>query len=302
MFSQARGASAAHVEKGAALAEWLSLADAIEGAPGHVVILPSCGDATLTGMPYSAEAGFLGRVPGELGRVFLLPHVKPPHRRAEASHIESLMTSWGIATRTIPVLWEGQGDVLDAGPVPGVSPEAGMRRSVCTSGVGPHARTSPEAYAHVAPYLPGPSIHVRFRADPWFHGNTFLGFFSGSSGRIGVICEDALLPGESARLRAFLPDVRFVVITATESLRYGTNALQVKDRVIAPRGVPDVIRAAWDELGLTVVELDLPVLFGRGGGAAVCLTNRLDLPIDDVPRASRYENVRAGLRAQLETA
>lgn len=308
VFSQQAGAGARPIERGAALAEWLSLADAIQSAPAEVVVLPFTDDNALTGMPYTAEGGFLGRLPGSSERVFLLPNVKPEHRRKEAVLIDALMTSWGIATRTLPVLWEGQGDVLDAGTDVALGP-AGGRRFVCTSGEGPHARTSPAAYQHVAPFLPGRSVHVRFRADPWFHGNTFLGFFFGSPAgappnvkTVAVVCEEALLPGEAARLRAFLPDVRFVVITAAESLRYGTNALQVKDRVLAPRGVPDVIRRAWDELGLTVVELDLPLLFGRGGGAAVCMTNRLDLHVDDVPRASRYENVRASLRAVWETA
>jgi N-dimethylarginine dimethylaminohydrolase len=276
------------VAAGAALREWLSLADAIASAPADIAVLPfDEEDASLTGMPYTAEAGFLGRAAHE--PVFLLPNVKPPHRRGEAARLERLMAAWGITTRTIPVLWEGQGDVLAVGD----------GRFVCTSGEGSHARTSPEAYEHVAPFLPGPSLHLRFRAEPWFHGNTFLGIYGGRGGRIAIVCEEALLPGEPARLRAFLPDVRFVVIRAEESLRYATNALQVQDRVLAPRGVPAIVRDAWRELGLDVEELDLPVLFGRGGGGAVCMTNRLDLSLEAVPEPSRFQTMRPHLLAAL---
>ena len=43
---------------------------------------------------------------------------------------------------------------------------------------------------------------------------------------------------------------------------------------------------AWRGLGLTVRFLALPALFGKGGGAAVCLTNRLwGLDVDAVPAA-----------------
>lgn len=272
VFSQRAGAP---IAEGEALREWLGLADAITVAGARVVVLPF-DEPSLTGMPYTAEAGLLGA-----GRVFLLPNVKPAHRRGEAALIARLMASWGIETRAVPVPWEGQGDVIDVGG-----------RLVCTSGEGPHSRTSAEAYAHVAPFI-GPSLHLRFRADPWFHGNTFLGFFRGARESVVVVCEQALLYGELARLRAFVPDARFVTIGIDESLRYGTNALQVGRRIFAPKGAP--LLALWSQLDLEVTELELPALFGSGGGAAVCLTNRLALAIDDVPLASRYESVRPTL-------
>lgn len=297
----------APVVPGAALREWLTLADAIHAAGGHIVVLPS-DDASLTGMPYTAEAGLLGEQPAldagggvvDSGPVFLLPNVRPAHRRGEAPLIARLMTSWGIKSLAVPVPWEGQGDVID---VSGSPVQRGRRgRFVCTSGEGPHARSSPEAYAHVAPFLAGESLHLRFRADPWFHGNTFLAFFRGARENVVVVCEQALLDGELLRLRSFVPDARFVAISVDDSLRYGTNALQIGARVLAPAGAPPALLALWSQLGLEVVPLELPALFGRGGGAAVCLSNRLAAAIEDVPVGSHYQSVRAALLASCQAS
>lgn len=298
VFSQSSGETHPTIPAGAALREWLRLADAMVEAGARIAVLPSTDDPTLTGMPYTAEAGHLGR--DARGPLFLLPRVKPPHRRAEAAVIEALLTSWGLRTWTPPVLWEGQGDVLDVGD----------GRLICTSGVGSHARTAEEAYDHVAPLLPGTSLHLRFHAEPWFHGNTFLGFFhrpqqragSGGPSVVALVCDEALLPGEREHLCAFLPDVQLVTLTRADSLRYATNALQVGSTILAPVGVPLHVEDAWRALGLRVRHLELPVLFGRGGGAAVCMTNRLALSPDDVPGSSMYDAVRDRLQAQAGRA
>lgn len=310
VFSQ-QGSSPAQssgIARGAALAEWLALADALVDAGADVVVMPfDDDDASLTGMPYTAEAGFVGRArtgPDARGApLWLLPTMKPAHRQHEPAHVARFAESCGIATRTVPVTWEGQGDVLivdGAGGAP--------RRFVCTSGQGTHARTSPEAYSHVARYLPGPSLHLRFAAEPWFHGNTFLGFYCARDDDgavvdvVGLVCDDALLSGESSRLRAFLPDVRFVTLSRDDSLRYATNALQVGRRVLAPPGVPRHVHDVWRGLGLDVVEIALPTMFGRGGGAAVCMTNKLDVDLARVPQHLHYRAARAGLLARLARA
>jgi N-dimethylarginine dimethylaminohydrolase len=292
VFSQA-SAGASTVARGAALREWLTLADAV-AARAPVLVVPFTDDATLTGMPYTAEAGLLVHHGGR--PLFLLPNVKPPHRKGEAAHIARTVTSWGWPTRDTPVLWEGQGDVLEV-------PTASGAGLVCTSGDGPWARSSEAAYDVVAPLLGRPSMHLRFRGDPWFHGNTFLASFHGARERVVMVCEEALLPGGMDALVRFAGGARVVVITRQESLTYGTNALQIGDTLLAPRGVADVFSSTWRALGLTTVEIELPTLFARGGGAGVCMTNRMrlgDLELAGLPPSARYENVRASLVASLE--
>jgi N-dimethylarginine dimethylaminohydrolase len=116
-----------------------------------------------------------------------------------------------------------------------------------------------------------------------------------------VVCPEALLEGELARLRAFLGETPVVEISPEESLGYATNALQVNGAVIAPSGVCASVRALWASLGLEVVELGLETMFRRGGGAAVCMTSRLwGLSPEEVPPQARYAAQAASLRAALD--
>lgn len=249
-----------------AMADWLSIARHIEQAGGRVIVMPPAANANLTGLPYTAEAGaFFRDADGAPG--FLLSNMTPEHRRPEPTYLAGFMAALGWHTRAVPVRWEGQGDAL----------RIDERRIVHTYGVGPTARTSADAYPEVAALLSPSHLQVRYRADPWFHGNTFLGSFRSKTGEhVVVLHPGALEPEQLERLLAFLGGVPVVRIDAESSRNYATNALQVHDTVIAPSGLGETIYAVWRDLGLEVVTLDLPALFRSGGGAAVCLTNRLD--------------------------
>jgi N-dimethylarginine dimethylaminohydrolase len=278
-------AGATNADLGAqAIRDWLAVADAIVRAGGDVAVVPAPEDASLTGLPYVAEAGHMGV--DERGAVFLVARLTPPHRRGEAAHLERTFASWGWRTRPIGVAWEGQGDVL----------RIDAQRTLLTSGVGRYARTDAAAFPLVAPYLTTRVHHARFRADPWFHGNTFFGTYTTSRGAVAFLCEHAVAREERAALERFLDGVEVVLIDRELSLAYATNALQVNETVLAPASLPPAIHAAWHDLGLRIEELTLPALFGKGGGAAVCLTNRVDgATIANVPEAARYGNVRAAI-------
>jgi N-dimethylarginine dimethylaminohydrolase len=104
-----------------------------------------------------------------------------------------------------------------------------------------------------------------------------------------LVCPDALSPDEYQRLRAFLPDARVHEISREESLGYDTNALQVNDRIIAPMSLSKGSEDEMRRLGLKVERLDLSELFMKGGGAPVCLTNRMwGLRLDEAPDAARW--------------
>lgn len=270
--------------------DWDAVAAAIVAAGGDVVAVAGP-DPLLTGLPYTAEAGVLGR--DKDGLVFVLPNLTPPHRQGEPAVVEAFVRRLGLRTRRIGARFEGQGDVINVGGDVG---PGGAPRFVCTSGTGRWARTADDAVDEYAGLLPGPSLHLGFHADPWFHGNTFLGGYRQGARVVVVVCFDALREDGADRLRAFVdsPGVgaSVVAITPEQTLTYATNALQVNDTVLAPEGVPGVVVDAWRGLGLDVRFLKMPALFGKGGGAAVCLTNRLwGLSVDDLPADVRADVV-----------
>ncbi len=245
--------------------DWDVVKDAIGAAGGKVVVVDNP-DPLLTGLPYTAEAGVMGK--DRKGLVFVLPQLTPPHRQAEPAVVKPAVEALGIRTVDVDTAFEGQGDVIDVGP-------DASARFACTSGEGKWARTSPLAHERCARFLPGKTLHLRFHADPWFHGNTFLGGYRNGANVVVVVCPDALLDDGYGRLLRFVAPARIVNLSAEQTLTYATNALQVNETVLAPVGVPDVVVDAWRGLGLTVKFLELPALFRKGGGAAVCLTNRL---------------------------
>jgi N-dimethylarginine dimethylaminohydrolase len=104
-----------------------------------------------------------------------------------------------------------------------------------------------------------------------------------------LVCPQALLPGELNRLKSLLPHAEFVYISAKESYGYDTNSLQVADTILAPSTLSDTAAELFERLDLRISRLDMPELFGKGGGAPVCLTNRLwGLTPQDLPDHVRW--------------
>ncbi|QED28230.1 hypothetical protein FRD01_13500 [Microvenator marinus] len=257
--------------------EWSQLADAIVAAGGEVLVIPPHPTQNLTGMPYVAEAGEYFR-DREGRQSFILPTMKSEHRREEASWIGGFMAGLGFRTLRVPMVWEAQGDAIRA---------TEGSKIIHTFGSGRFGRTGIRAYSAVAHLLSEKHIQIHFHADPWFHGNTFLNVYQApampprlneDTNRIReavLVCPQALLPGELNRLEAFLPHASFALINARESAGYDTNSLQVNDTVIAPTTVSETAQEVFRSLGLRLERLDLGELFAKGGGAPVCLTNRL---------------------------
>lgn len=275
-----QAASAAPPTAQQAMTDWLELADAVEAAGGHVLVLPPPPVENLTGLPYVAEAGLFFRGPDGRPGMFV-PNMKPPHRKAEGTYLAGFFAGLGWETRAVPGLWEGQGDAL----------RIDGERIIHTAGEGAHARTEQHAYSVVGPVASARHLLLRFRADPFFHGNTFLGAYQAADGKrtVVLVCPDALLPGELEKLRAFVTPHHVELLRPEQARAYTTNALQVHGTVVAPTGLDPAVLGLWRELGLVVKELPFPALFRAGGGAAVCLTNRLDgLRPDEIPAGHRY--------------
>jgi N-dimethylarginine dimethylaminohydrolase len=283
---RSREAGAADARK--ARAEWAALADAIVAAGGDVVVCPPNPDQNLTGMLYTAEAGEFYRTDSDQP-AFVLPNMAAEHRRAEADWIADFVEELGFETRRVDSTWEAQGDAIRGN----IADEI-----VHTYGVGPDARTEESAYAEVADLLSPRHTQICFDADPWFHGNTFMNVYRApdSGEHLLVVCPEALSDEEYAKLRAFLPEAEVHEISREESTGYDTNALQVGQAVIAPASLSTGTEEALTGLGLAVVRIDLGELFVKGGGAPVCLTNRLwGVREDEVA-----EEVRWSVRGSIE--
>jgi N-dimethylarginine dimethylaminohydrolase len=270
-----------------ARAEWERLADAIVAAGGEAVVMPPDPQQNLTGMIYTAEAGeFFRTASGEPG--FVLPNMAAAHRRKEAAWIADFVDELGFVTRRVSSVWESQGDAIRGRSADEI---------IHTYGVGPDARTDQRAYDEVADLLSPRHVQIRFVADPWFHGNTFMNVYRSpkSDDHLLVVCPDALPDQEYAKLRAFLPEADVVEISAEQSLGYDTNSLQVNDTVIAPTSLSERTASALANLGLSVERLDLGELFLKGGGAPVCLTNRLwGVRDDEIPDRVKWSTLQRG--------
>lgn len=263
--------------------EWERLADAIVEAGGDVLVLPPNPRRHLTGLLYTAEAGeFFHDESGDA--CFLLPNMAVEHRRDEADWIGGFAEGLGFRTVPVEARWEAQGDAIRA---------ADPTRIVHTCGTGPDARTEQDAYGEVADRLSREHLQIQFRADPWFHGNTFLNVYRRRSEEdwrgLALLAPDALQEGEDERLEEFLGDVEILEIDREDSLGYATNSLQVDRTILAPTGLSEGIYEAFDEFGFEVRKLELDELFAKGGGAPVCLTNRLwGLEAESLPDRVRW--------------
>lgn len=278
-----RSIAADQTDASKARQEWALLADSIVEAGGEVLVCPPHPELELTGMIYTAEAGEFYRDNEQRAR-FILPNMATAHRRLESQHIAPFISSLGIQTEFILSTWEAQGDAIRAG---------GADQIIHTYGNGPYARSVKCAYSEVAQRLSDRHIQLSFHADPWFHGNTFLQVFrrSADDSLLVIVCPQALETGEFERLQAFLPDATFVSITAQQSQGYDTNSLQVNDTVLAPATLSQTTRNAIEAFGLNVKTLELGELFLKGGGAPVCLTNRLwGMKTQEIPAHARWSN------------
>ncbi len=247
-----RSRKAAQVDPLRARREWLALAQGIESLGGVVAVLPP--DPNLSGLPYAAEAGLPlpPLAPGGRPR-FLLPRMKPEHRRGEAAKWRPFAEQLGFEVLELADgVWEGQGDVAR------FEGATLMFWGGRTDLVGLSA-----AKRHVA----GELIELNIW-EPAFHGNMAVLPLGNSA---VLACADVLHEDSLALLEARVGRDRMHFVTEEEICCYATNGLPVGDTVLAPSILPQRVRGLIEREGFKVVELSMPELCEKAGGASRCL-------------------------------
>ena len=87
-----------------------------------------------------------------------------------------------------------------------------------------------------------------------------------------------------------------LAVDEEDALDYACNSLCVDGTVLMPAGLSTGLRGHLVRRGFAIEELDLPELFGKGGGGPRCLVNELRGFVlnDDAPSyASRREQLHA---------
>jgi N-dimethylarginine dimethylaminohydrolase len=278
-----RSQSAAEVDAGRALGEWLSLADAIEQRGGRVVCLVPPDDTELTGLPYAAECGQIVEGPAPGPYLFLLPTMGAAHREGERALWGPLAASMGLRPVSVEGTWEAQGDVATF-----------LGRTLLFFGGRTDRRGAESAARHFhEPLL----IEVR---QPAFHGN--MAVLPLEAGGKLLACPSVITSEGWARLAEAFGRERLLEVSEGEIRSYATNGLPIGREVLAPHLLPRRVRGLIEQAGLSVVELSMVELCEKAGGASRCLVSwaRVDERRVSVPPEHDYRARRAELAARAQ--
>jgi N-dimethylarginine dimethylaminohydrolase len=277
-----RSRAAAEVDATRARLEWLTLAEGIEALGGTVVVLepPS---AEMTGLPYAAEAGhpLPPLRPGGKPR-FILPRMKPEHRRAEKDVWRPLFETLGFETIELGVgIWEGQGDVATFD-----------NTTILFWG----GRTDRVGAQTARGHFPGEVLEIEIR-EPAFHGN--MGLLPLDHADALFVCADVIEEDSLAVLEARFGKDRMHLVSEDEIRLYATNGLPVGDTLLAPSILPERVRKAIERSGMKVAELSMPELCEKAGGASRCLVCKFDGAPESlsIPEAMRLEAQKRKIRS-----
>jgi N-dimethylarginine dimethylaminohydrolase len=251
----------------AAMHEWLALCDAITRHGGRILVMappPADGAApaaSLTGLPYTANSGAMFRTGDQW--TWRLPKMLVAHRQAEQPHIRAFWADAGVPVEESAHTWEGQADLTT---LPG-------NRFVLSWGV----RSARESVAAVRERLPMGArvVEVQLR-EPWFHGDTALDLLTTRAGDATLLAfGGALVDRTLPDLATFIGNAEVISVDEDDALGYACNSLCVDGTILMPAGLSTGLRGNLLRRGFKIEELELPELFGKGGGGPRCLVNEL---------------------------
>jgi N-dimethylarginine dimethylaminohydrolase len=255
---------AAH--RAAAVAAWRTLRETLEDHGAAVHVTP--GAAGLPDMVFPANAGVV------LGRRALVARFRCPERAGEERHFLAAfeaLRAGGVIDEVEMIeagcFHEGAGDgIWDAA------------RQLFWAGSGP--RSSPRAARIMAAHFDQTVVHLPLATDQYYHLDTC---FCPLSGGEVLYYPRALTPEALARVEAHVAPEQRIIADDADAEGFCVNAVSL-GRTVIMASPPPRLRERLTERGYHVVGLDLgPFLLS--GGAAFCMTLRLDLAAAVAPAA-----------------
>ncbi|HEX4460543.1 MAG TPA: hypothetical protein VIA18_21340, partial [Polyangia bacterium] len=181
----------------------------------------------------------------------------------EQAHLRAFWAEAGVPVEESAHTWEGQADVTT---LPG-------NRFILTWGV----RSVRESLNAVRERLPMGArvLDVQLR-EPWFHGDTALDPLTSRGGDTTLLAYGgALVDHTLPDLRTFAANVEVLSVEEDDALGYACNSLCIDGTILMPSGLSTGLRGNLARRRFNVEELELPELFGKGGGGPRCLVNEL---------------------------
>jgi N-dimethylarginine dimethylaminohydrolase len=253
----------------AARREWAALSRTLRNRGAAIELVPP-----VEGLP---DLVFTANAAVVLDRTALLARFRYPERQPESAHFEAAflgLQAHGLidTVRKLPddLMLEGAGDcVWDE------------TRSVFWMGYGPR---SDAAARDVVEAVFGADVIALELADPCFY-HLDTAFCPLSRGEV-LIVPGAFTPAGKAAIRERIPSPEQIEVGIEDASELAANAVCLRDTIVMSH-CGERLRRELAERGYTVVTTALTA-FLRSGGAAFCLTLRLDrrsvveIAVDDV--------------------
>ncbi len=233
--------------------QWQNLYEEVSKVADVELIEPQPGSPD---MVFTANAGL------ERNGIVVLSSFFHPERQAEEDHFRDWFESAGYTVLSIPrsIPFEGEGDALFS--IDGTRLWAGHGLRTAASS---HHKLAEAWDVEVT------SLHL---IDPrFYHLDTCFAPLEGGYVMYYPQAFDAL---SVAKIEAFYPAEKRIIVTEADALRFACNAINIDHTVI----LNDISRELKDQLeskGFQVVQVTLTE-FLKAGGAAKCLVMKLDRP------------------------
>ncbi len=231
-------------------AQWQQLHAALSRVADVLLVPPQDGSPD---MVFTANAGL------EYGGDVVLSSFRHPERQSEEAHFSRWFEEHGYRVLQLPrdVPFEGEGDALFS-----------CDRSRLWIGEG--TRTVAASHALLAAAISIEVVPLRLVDPRFYHLDTC---FAPLSDGCVMYYPDAFDPPSLARIEAFYPPARRVLVEESDAVRFACNAVCV-GRTIVLNTVSMGLKQQLERRGFSVIQVELGE-FLKAGGAAKCLVMTL---------------------------